>query len=45
MPQWVNLLAEENRVIDEDLWAELVELTGGTASIIVECVRRAVPGG
>lgn len=37
MPQWVNLLAEENRVIDEDLWAELVELTGGTASLCNHC--------
>jgi len=35
--RWEQLLTEEIRVIDEDLWAELVELTGGTASLCYQC--------
>lgn len=37
MSRWEQLLTEEIRVIDEDLWAELVELTGGTASLCYQC--------
>lgn len=37
MPQWENYLAEENWVIDDDLWEELIELTGGTAGLCYQC--------
>lgn len=37
MPQWENLPAQEDRAVDEDLWEELVELTGGTAGLCYQC--------
>jgi ferredoxin len=40
MPQWENSLVEkeeEDRVIDEDLWQELFELSGGTAALCYQC--------
>lgn len=37
MQQWEDMLADETLVLDDDLWEELVKLTGGTVSLCYQC--------
>jgi Fe-S oxidoreductase len=37
MPQTENLPSEQIKVLDDDLWEELVELTDGTAGLCYQC--------
>jgi Fe-S oxidoreductase len=37
MQQWKDMLVEETLLLDDDLWEELVELTGGTINLCYQC--------
>ena len=37
MPHWDDMLAEDTLALDDELWEELVELTGGTINLCYQC--------